>query len=761
MKYPETDSVRDLGRIDTAAHAGAVDDATKAMGYHKQNVTNTESILVILGGAAIQLRTEQSVSAGVEENALMQFSIGLMDVDSGAVASDDIDITGITATIEKSTGGGAFSDAGLTAITFGKEAGRVFVDYQFKAAEWAVGDVYKIVVTGITAEVGGDTAYVPAMVWSNYIVEHADVKAAVDTIEATLGAVDDAAAEGAVTDADTAMAYLKQLVTAAITIAADVVNIDGDAMRGTDSAALASVLGALDDTAAAGAVTDADTVMAYVKQLVTAIITIAGDVENLDGDAMRGTDSAALASVLGALDDATAEGAVTDADTAMAYLKQLVTAIITIAGDVENLDGDAMRGTDSAALASVLGALDSAAASGAVSDAKVVMAYVKQLVTLLIDGTYGLSALQTDVAAIPTDAQRGTDDAALASVLGALNDAAAEGAVTDADTAMAYLKQLVTAIITVASDVENLDGDAMRGTDSAALASVLGALDDAAAEGAVTDADTAMQYVKQIVTLLLDGTYGLSAVQTIVNAIPTTAMRGTDNAALASTLEDAMQKATGPAYNQDTDSLEAISEAVAAIPADAQRGTDDAALASVVGALDDAEASGPVTDADTVMQYVKQLVTAVISILEDTGTDGVVLGSKAAAFGKLAGEDQIAATTEDLNQAAGDYDLFTGTTQPVLLTALTIKMPDDVASDATLTSISVQTDDTTAAEIISSDDGAVANLTAEAEFSWTGAVRINTGTKIQLTINGGAEGAEYITTVTALCKAIADGGYLA
>jgi len=43
-------------------------------------------------------------------------------------------------------------------------------------------------------------------------------------------------------------------------------------MRGTDSAALASVLGALADAAATGAVTEADTVMQYVKQLVTAII---------------------------------------------------------------------------------------------------------------------------------------------------------------------------------------------------------------------------------------------------------------------------------------------------------------------------------------------------------------------------------------------------------------------------------------------------------------------------------------------------------
>jgi hypothetical protein len=43
-----------------------------------------------------------------------------------------------------------------------------------------------------------------------------------------------------------------------------------------------------------------------------------------------------------------------------------------------------MRGTDNAALASVLGALDTAAATGAVSDAKMLMAYAKQLVTAAI-----------------------------------------------------------------------------------------------------------------------------------------------------------------------------------------------------------------------------------------------------------------------------------------------------------------------------------------------------------------------------------------
>jgi len=107
------------------------------------------------------------------------------------------------------------------------------------------------------------------------------------------------------------------------------------------------------------------------------------------------------------------------------------------------------------------------------------------------DGLIG--DVQDVVDAIPTTAMRGTDNAALASVVGALNDAAAAGAVTDVDTAMAYIKQLVTAI-------QLIPTTAMRGTDNAALASVLGALADATGSGAVSDAKTAMTYLKQIVT---------------------------------------------------------------------------------------------------------------------------------------------------------------------------------------------------------------------------------------------------------------------
>jgi len=91
---------------------------------------------------------------------------------------------------------------------------------------------------------------------------------------------------------------------------------------------------------------------------------------------------------------------------------------------------------------------------------------------------------------------------------------------------------------------------------------------------AQVDLDNPAQYKADVTNLDV-------AVSTRLATAAYTAERGTDSAALASTLEDAMQKATTPTYNQDTDSQEAIREAVDLIPTTAMRGTDSAALASV------------------------------------------------------------------------------------------------------------------------------------------------------------------------------------
>ena len=152
--------------------------------------------------------------------------------------------------------------------------------------------------------------------------------------------------------------------------------------------------------------------------------------------------------------------------------------------------------------------------------------------------------------------------------------------------------------------------------------------------------------------------------------------------------------------------------------------------------------------------------TVVDAIKAETGTDGVVVNSRTTAFEKLVGVVQEKATTIDLNQAAGSYDLFLGTAQVVILESLNIKMPTG-AVGGDLTSTSIQTDDATPGVIISAEDGVVANLTSEADLAWAGKLFITVGTKIRLTIAGGAHGSEYICQVTAKCRAVVNGGYLA
>ena len=149
-------------------------------------------------------------------------------------------------------------------------------------------------------------------------------------------------------------------------------------------------------------------------------------------------------------------------------------------------------------------------------------------------------------------------------------------------------------------------------------------------------------------------------------------------------------------------------------------------------------------------------------VLTDTGTDGVVVNSRTTAAGRLAGVAQVAVTTEDLAQAAATYDLFTGTSQDVILESLLIRLPNvDVSDDASITSISIQTDDVTVTVIIDSTNGAKANLTAEAQLAWTGSALIKVGTKIRLTISGGAADAATVCDIVARCRAVVDGGYLA
>ena len=138
--------------------------------------------------------------------------------------------------------------------------------------------------------------------------------------------------------------------------------------------------------------------------------------------------------------------------------------------------------------------------------------------------------------------------------------------------------------------------------------------------------------------------------------------------------------------------------------------------------------------------------------------------TRSAGDSKVAGKTQTKPTTIDLHQAAGSYDLFTGTTQDVLIKSFIFRLPDINVSDDVggITGISIQTNDTTAFTFVSSGAGVKANLTAEAELGWTGIKLLKTGKKIQLTLIGGTADADP-TTCDVECEfeAVLSGGYLA
>ena len=122
----------------------------------------------------------------------------------------------------------------------------------------------------------------------------------------------------------------------------------------------------------------------------------------------------------------------------------------------------------------------------------------------------------------------------------------------------------------------------------------------------------------------------------------------------------------------------------------------------------------------------------------------------------------VATTTEDLQQAANTYDLFTATGANVLIENFTFTLPNvNCADDATITSISIVTDETVVRTLVTTTQGAKANLTANASFAYSTPFTLPVGKKIRLTIAGGASDAPTVCTATVKYQSIAPAGYMA
>ncbi|MCP3925058.1 MAG: hypothetical protein GY714_20970 [Desulfobacterales bacterium] len=183
--YIEVDGVDSADNVFVSDVIGNKSDTTGGDSL----VSLSKTIITYLGGTAIQLRSTQSESGRVEEDGIINFNISIIDIDAGPIVLADIDITSISAVMEKSTGGGAFSTAGITQPTFAKSDGLVSDDYRFLAAEWANGDLYKLVVKGITVTIEGDTGYVIPYTWSSVISEYQNIETKIDNIQTDTTAI--------------------------------------------------------------------------------------------------------------------------------------------------------------------------------------------------------------------------------------------------------------------------------------------------------------------------------------------------------------------------------------------------------------------------------------------------------------------------------------------------------------------------------------------------------------------------------------------
>lgn len=386
------------------------------------------------------------------------------------------------------------------------------------------------------------------------------IKALIDAAKAVIGAKTDAAAEGAVTEADTLMQYAKQLVTEGI--------------------ARDAVVGALTDAASDTA--DTSTAIALLRQIAEAINNGTGTpaAENKSVLDVIGDDGSGN-SVLARVGDLT-DAADSTPNTATGF--NLLRAILAACGDLE--------GTD---ILARLGALTDVAAD--TTDTATMIALLRQIAEAVNKGTGtalgdNLSLVDVigafDGGADPqgdiyqalgvdtTNSVKALIDAAKA-VIGALTDTAAD--TTDTATAHALLRQIAEA-------VNNGTGTAIA--ENLSLVDIIGAFDGGAdPQGDIFQAlgVDATNSVKALI----------DAAKAVIGALTDTAVDTTDTATIMNLLRqiaEAVNNGTGTAIGENTSVVDLI-----------------AALQADLGDMADAAAAGPVTEADTMMAYVKQLVT--------------------------------------------------------------------------------------------------------------------------------------------------------
>ena len=414
---------------------------------------------------ARNLQVSQSSAPVVEEDSYVRFSIALSDVETGAIASADIDITSIVVGLDKSTGGVEPDRGTITQPTFVKGDGVVYCNYKFLAGEWEIGDTYQLVVSGISVTIDDDTAYVKTCSWSNVILEEQNVEGKIDavqadignpsaransqTIEAMLGNAD-IAGETIYSNVrfihkmpiDSGMAGGVEPVTNTLT---DILHKNGsftydnttDSLEAISDLVTTSTASVVEIPSETNAKTFNATALASIEAEVEDAIQ-AVDLDHilqLDGATQVYPENCATDSILAKIlvkSDPAVPSAFNNATDSLEAISDLVTALQT---DLDNA-------TDGlGALKTLIDTVDTVVDGNA---------------TALANGTYGLSALQVLIAALQTDLDNGTDG------LGALKTL-----IDTVDTVVDSNATKLTAGVPQMATVQTVDGSATQWTPAA------------------------------------------------------------------------------------------------------------------------------------------------------------------------------------------------------------------------------------------------------------------------------------------------------
>lgn len=124
-----------------------------------------------------------------EDGGRLQLGVDIVEIDEGAVASADIDISGASVTLEKAASGtGSYGTSGVTQPTLSKSDGRVEVDEDLVDGEWTAGDAWRLVISGVKADdTEGNTYNLPDFTWSGGIGDWGELKSDVDQIDSDIG----------------------------------------------------------------------------------------------------------------------------------------------------------------------------------------------------------------------------------------------------------------------------------------------------------------------------------------------------------------------------------------------------------------------------------------------------------------------------------------------------------------------------------------------------------------------------------------------